>query len=288
MRIKNKFFERFKSVLFTAVLISCLSLSPIRIANAEEPAEQKPYKATTVDECIQEEACVWHAFYHQVFRQETYSPIHEKALQMRRLGKWAGKINITFVGNQTYGRHLNHFVEIVKDIGPFANLPIEILANPSNYYIVISNEIDKEFAIVEKVLNKTFTHGEARKAYEYSRNKSNGAFTINLLNPNSENIYSSLTFVDTNKVHNIANQLAVYFYVSYGLTGNIKGFDFSLMGQLDSGDIAFTDLDKFVLYLLYQPEFKSGQNIDEAEKIFKKIFEMKKESFLILLSKQEF
>lgn len=51
MRIKNKFFERFKSVLFTAVLISCFSLSPIRITHAEEPAEQKPYKATTAEDC---------------------------------------------------------------------------------------------------------------------------------------------------------------------------------------------------------------------------------------------
>jgi hypothetical protein len=57
-------------------------------------------------------------------------------------------------------------------------------------------------------------------------------------------------------------------YTGLGFGGALDNFPFSYQSGKDGGSIEFTELDKFLIALLYQPEFKNEMALSEVEAAF--------------------
>ena len=95
----------------------------------------------------------------------------------------------------------------------------------------------------------------------------------------SSDISTVLTIVDTNS-REAEYCMITHFYSGFGFWGYDTKQPFSFLSGKTPSETQFTKLDKFMLFLLYQPEFKSGQQAKDIKRVFENIYPKTKEKFL--------
>tara|TARA_B100001989_G_C24533275_1_gene462878 strand:+ start:286 stop:1077 length:792 start_codon:yes stop_codon:yes gene_type:complete len=263
-------------------MLRFLILIVLLVFPASVYAQEKPYKATTVDECIQEKECVWFAFEKQLRADSEATGIYKRNYIL----KWNKSIKFSVRGKNAQ-KFLPLIVDVSKQLAPF--IPININVNhESNFRIIYTDDIDKTFANIEPHLEQNMaTKGSIRKWYEEIKSRAEGAVGLVLSDgSNLKNLGAVLTLIDIN--HPAAKHItAMEYYSAFGLGGYLEDQPFSLLSDKTKTNIKFTKLDKFLLFLLYQPEFKSGQSFEEVKDIFDKIYENTKTKFLEKLQQQQ-
>jgi len=116
----------------------------------------KPYSAKTVDECIQEKACVWYAFDllvtqdYQNFTPESYDRSYnaKKIYKQRRdnwhLIKWVKKPKIAIIGNGAK-KYRTDIISFIKNIQPHFRKKVKIQNNYYNVVLIISDDVEREY-----------------------------------------------------------------------------------------------------------------------------------------------
>ena len=264
----------YMTTVFTGVVFTFLVYGNAHHAIAESLSD-KPYNAKTVEECIHEKECVWSVFSGQLFNISDVSNDYPRS----GLVRMRGKIAIMFAGNHAYGKYVNYFVSIAKELGPYADLPIDVLAQPYNHYIAITDDIDQEFSRIMPKLAELNALGYASGTFELYKEK--GCISFYITGADGGYITQVFTIIDTRKKQ-VEACMAQNFYASYGPA--IVKHEFS--GITDLKNIHFTKIDKFVLFLLYQSEFKGGQSFEQVKAVFEELYEAKKEIFLMKLDQE--
>lgn len=118
---------RIKLVLHLLCFIQLFLVIPL--AQAQETPSEKPYKATTVDECVQEKECVWYAFdllvtqdYQDfgtgtVLSAEDNVKIRQETRKKWKLVKWLRSPIVALIGNQSK-KEILKIEQLVKKVQP--------------------------------------------------------------------------------------------------------------------------------------------------------------------------
>jgi len=258
--------------LFSFLVLGLGSVS----AQAQEPSSNKPYKATTVDECIQEKECVWYMFINQIYKLSSFEQVFARG----HITKWSNEIRLAPSGKNEKN-YLKSIAEAVEELSPYLKYEVKTVSSKPNYQIIIANDIKTEIGRLEKALGNILGQnakgiiGGVERSYE-------GCFTILLDNQRTKDIILAFTLVDAH-YKDVKHCIAIEFYSALGFAGSLKHQQFSFLGDKSYGH--FTKLDKFLVYLLYRDEFKSGHSFEQTTKIFNKIFTNAKKDFLELEEK---
>ncbi|MCK5373670.1 MAG: hypothetical protein KAJ40_00145 [Alphaproteobacteria bacterium] len=247
------------------------------VCPAHEYKQQSTYKATSVDECINEKECVWHAFSKQV----GLADYGHWVVMGKSLHKWQKKMLFMAVGEaQNFLPQLTH--EAIRELDIF--FPYEIESErPPRYLMVFSDDVTKSLEEwKQKFSQRIVDEARSRMKYNSINNIEDGCYSISISNVGTKDISTVLTIVDTNN-ENAKYCMATHFYAAFGFWGYLDSQPFSFLACSSYEKIQFTKLDKFLLYLLYRPEFKSGQNLQQIKSIFDLIYSDSKENYLSML-----
>ncbi|GJL86257.1 MAG: hypothetical protein DHS20C02_20320 [Micavibrio sp.] len=106
----NKNIRTLQAVTIVISFLFMGALVPIH-SHAGEP--DRPYKATTVDECIQEKECVWYAFSNQLgLLDHRHRPRAD-----RKIHKWKEPLRILVTGDGK--KYTPGLVEVVNQLNIF-------------------------------------------------------------------------------------------------------------------------------------------------------------------------
>lgn len=271
---KNIFIQSkgFNMRLLILGFIAIISLVGCREGAAKDQSLEKLYKANTVDECIQEKECVWHAFINQIY-ESSYAT---NVLMRNHLSRWEGNIRSRVGGNKAK-EYIDKYIKFSKDLTPYISSKIDVDFLNSNYIIIFTDAFDQEVNNLLVSLEENKISSKVKNSIKNKTYKNNECLTVNLSSKNGESIIHSVSIINVIST-DFDRCLAASIYSSFGMTGEIKNQDFSYFNEVRS-DKSFTKLDKFLIFLLYQKEFKSGQNFKEVGKIFNKNFKTYQNNF---------
>lgn len=207
-------------------------------ANADTPAAgDKPYKATTVDECIQEKECVWHAYKNIILEKDASN-----------VRKWYIPIKIGVLGNnkEFAEKAVQEFSrKLPKDFPIF----LGIAGEGVNFVIVVSDDFDRDLNHTYKDFFLSNFGDLIYKSFEYfkpllSRSTKPNSFGQPFLSKNYHYIGYILFIRDAETVS------------LYGRLLNIIGFTsppYYLDGITDYNDDMLNKLNFLLLEILYHP-----------------------------------
>jgi len=249
-----------------------LIISPL-VANAKSPPTKPSYNAKTAEECILEKQCAWYAFGLQlgIFDYVQWVKVG-KALR-----KW-GQVLPVATGGQAQ-EYLPQFVNVSKQLGPYLKHGMTSDFKNPQYIVIFTDNVDRIFSLWEERLDMRMGKVKSRFIYDRIKRDYEGCLSFQTKNKLTEDISSVFTIIDTNSPY-AEYCMAVNFYDALGLYGYLETQPFSFLSDKNKKDIKFTDLDLFLLFLLYQPEFKSGMRATEIRDIYMKIYDRAKKDFL--------
>lgn len=144
---------------------------------------------------------------------------------------------------------------------------------------MFSDDVNRTFDLWEERLDKRTDDGKSRVLFNKIKDGYEGCLSLHTKNKETNNISAVFTIIDV-KSHHAQYCMAANFYKALGLYGYSEGQPFSFLSDKNQQEIKFTKLDKFLLFLLYQEEFKSGMQQDEIKNIFEKVYDRSKKDFL--------
>lgn len=225
----------------------------------------KPYKAITVDECIQEKECVWFAF-EKLLLGSTQAPNERQYWIFKR---WEKAPSIQIMDGDIYEDRIR---EVVAQINPHLPFDIQVNGEKINTFFVFADDIEEAFF---------------KKHYDYFKSifVTKMPLLEGLYRRNIEKSYCKLT-----KLHNKQKELMAsvslletdsqYFdecLVSnvYGLLSQKKSrlnmpFDWDKGPPVVQKEI--TDMDLFLLRVLYHPKFRSGMTFEQVSQQFDVVY----------------
>jgi len=235
-------------------------------------AKDKPYKATTVDECINEKECVWYAFEKHItlsdFETVEYSSLKDEKVS---ISKWEEPVTVYF-NDQSNKQHLLQVAKALKQIEPYFGQPISIDKN-YNMLIMFSDDFEKDITVkYRRFFNVMFDGDKVFNWYQTYGRRKEVCFDLSIDNTESFNVTGNIIFI--NKKSRLFDYCAFStIYSALGLSSAIDDFGFSFFSSKGKGtENELTKLDLFLIYLLYQPEFQSGMGPVEARSIFDEIY----------------
>ena len=236
-----------KKSLFMVVLgILCV----LFIGNKAHSTQQYFYQSETIDECIREKECVWYAF-------ERLS-LSSSAL----VAKWNRPIKIKVIGG-----YVNEAEAVIDTVSK--SFPYEISVE-STYDILlffsedVESDIEKYSSLFQNILEDDVVY----RFYKQLRNKE--CFNINFLG--KKNIIDfSVVFVTVNPEIREAC-LNQHLFQALGFFQYIQGFPFSVSNLGYEQPKEITQLDLFLLQILYDSKFKAHMTPDEKKKAFDEIY----------------
>jgi len=147
-----------KTKLFqVSVFALCLLIVSIIATQSPSKEPEKPYKATTIDECLDERACLKYVFLREVI--ENYDVMFDSKRKDFRLKKWYSPVYFNVIGSgqenrdkaqqianevhdvlEVLGRYFGYRIEYTQDWQKInsillysPNLDQELKSNPSNF-----------------------------------------------------------------------------------------------------------------------------------------------------------
>ena len=193
------------------------------------------------------------------------------------LHKW-GQVLRVATGGQAQN-YLPQFVKVSEQLGPhIKHGMIADFKNPQ-YIVIFTDDVDRVFNLWEERLDESVGKGRSRIFFNQMKTSKAGCISFHGKNKLTQNISSVFTLVDTTSPE-AEYCMAVSFYDALGLYGYLETQPFSFLSNKNHEEIKFTDLDLFLLFLLYQPEFKSGMNAKEVRSVFMEIYDRAKTDFI--------
>lgn len=259
-------------ILLAIVVLGAFILAPNSFA---DEGSEKPYKASTVDECIQEKECVWYAFSRQLALDD-YTRWVVNGKSLRKWDHFLG-FRASSNGHARPSDYLPQLHEgIIKPLEKYLPDPLTV---SGKYAIFFADDIQKTINDAVEDFNKIQIETQRTKSqYNKEHEGNEGCYTTIMIEKGHNAITRAVTFVDT-KDKKAMYCTASHFYHALGLWGHLKDQPFSFLSD-DKNQIELTELDKFLVFLLYQPEFKNGQKAQEIERVFNKIYDTTKDKFL--------
>lgn len=232
-------------------------------------AESLSYNATTVEECIEEKACLKYVFMSEVVPE--YRNIRKKEETTFRLEKWKEPISISFWGIDKkledeiieYGVNAREVINSFKGFFPH---PIEIVnsADSSNVLVLYGENLDQALKEKEVELGQYINP----KALEVFRN--NNFLYPKVLKFTEEHVYTqgAILIEDNDDL-----QPPCFLFLFSGLLGIKNATASSFLSLLDYDGCQITYLHKVMVSFLYHPQMKPGMNLKEVEVAFDVIYD---------------
>lgn len=254
-------------------LLAIFSLGACKDTKAKDTSKQseKPYKATTVDECINEKECVWYALSKHINLSDVeYVESEEERKKNAIVEKWKSPISIHFNGKYKK-EHLLQFAKNVRELEPFVIEPISI-SKKHNLLVFFSDDFEEDITKNYRSLFKEMFFGSDTVFNTYKSKYRQNAVCLHVMIRNYETgeIHGGVIFINPNsdkRDHCMKSQI----YYALGFKSAVTDFPFSTL-SMQRGDGPYSKLDLFLMYLLYKPEFTSGSDMKQAKKSFEKIY----------------
>lgn len=277
-----------------ALLLGFAGTYVFSFASTAKETHTKPYKATTIDECIEEKECVWYSF----SRMLQISTRRGKPRPEQTISKRDSPLKITIVSEEKkYNEVLNNFVENVSPLFPYA-IEISVKESPSdktyitdsNSYIFFTDDIERSYVkhvgfaddlYYFHLKERKLIYSHVRKEYAaiYPENgKPSDCSKTSLFNPKSSNILATYSYISTEN-SDALKCFSMVLYSNLGLTGRLDFIPFSIFS---SEYKSLTELDRFLIFLLYQPAFKSGYDHKKVKAVFDDVFVGVRNKFLAM------
>ncbi|MCI4649479.1 DUF2927 domain-containing protein [Phaeodactylibacter sp.] len=234
-----------------------------------EHREKGGYKATTVEECINEEACVWYAFEGIAFGTELEE---DKVFHSKLINKREENLEILLMTDisEYHYRLVKTFLNKIEDLVPFKILFANEPSNPE-FYLFVSSQPNKDvkFLFSKDLLSIDETGTIWNKLVNTFYNTNAQCFGKVFLFDKNQIGYGFI-FLNTNIFEACLEEELVQ---SLGLMNDINGFQFSAFN--DGAIIKMTKLDWLLFEVLYDDRIKAGMNINEVQEIFPQIYQDK-------------
>lgn len=259
-----------QSIALIPLLLLIAFISP---SKADAPPKKPAYKAQNAEECIQEKECAWYAFGLQmgIFDYVQWVKVG-KALR-----KWGHDLPVSVKGNGN--SLLPTLADVSKQLDVYFPYEMKVDSYTPKYLLILTDNVDSAFNAWEKRLDESVGKGRSRILFNQMKTSKAGCISFHGQNKLTQNISSVFTLVDTTSPE-AEYCMAVNFYDALGLYGYLETQPFSFLSNKNHEEIKFTDLDLFLLFLLYQPEFKSGMSAKEVRSVFMEIYDRAKIDFM--------
>ena len=242
----------------------CATFLAAQLARADA---ERPYKATTVDECIQEKECVWYAFSGLATRIKI--PMSYKPPEEHRIRKWKRAAQATFATPDDNTRRYTPFLqELGTQIQPY--FPYDLfIPKPPNVFIFYSRDFKKDIeGVYKKDVHDIFMRDFGADGYKKLLQKNRQCFSY-MKTYGQDRYEIGMAFIFVNPDKNPEKCVRSQFMSILGLDAYYKDFPFSVTGPNHDD---FTKMDLFLIELLYKPEIKPGMASVELRQVFDRIY----------------
>jgi hypothetical protein len=248
------------------LVITLVSLTACREGEAKDSGllVEKPYKATSVDECINEKECVWYHFEKSLLSEYSI----QSSDGVSEIRKWSHPIDIHVVAENILSEKAEFLNEKLQDIVNQINqvFPYGVrFSNHNKILIVLTDDPDRDFEnkygqqILEQLGQKTYdsylTLPREREVFgveRYYEDTGDTALGYYFIKSNSSKVVESVRKV---------------FFLMLGFGFNIPDLEFSFLSN-KRHFFQPTQLDFFMIELLYHNSFVSGMPKNKIKNSF--------------------
>ncbi len=246
------------SLLFVAFFIA-------RFFPAHAEQDTFPYKAITVDECIQEKECVW---YHLLLAVQA-EPMKQEITGNLNVRKWEEPIRFK-VKATTNGINGERIDGWYKSVARFTTQKISV-EEVENFLILLTDDIEAELeGPYRKIFQGVFGDDRILDHYRAGpKKRGDKCHYVLLQDPRLNNaVYSYFSFIQ--KDHpDIQSCIKEAIYVGLGLSSIAN----SLIFENYQTDGPYTKLELLLILLVYQDRIRSGMSFDELKLTFHEIYD---------------
>ncbi|MCI4649480.1 DUF2927 domain-containing protein, partial [Phaeodactylibacter sp.] len=237
-----------------------------------EHRERGGYKATTVEECINEEACVWYAFKGIALGAEIYGDGNNLKNAGETIKKRTEDTEFLIDADLTK-EQLEYLKDHLTKINNLTQFKVSAIYQGKGDYIIYSSH--DPFKDIHGYL-KNELHEIYDNDYLYNKiistlkDREGICFANSFFNEDTSVISAGLIFLNYNFFKECTEEEITQ---SLGLMNDINGFQFSAFN--DGAIIKMTKLDWLLFEILYDDRIKAGMNINEVQEIFPQIYQDK-------------
>ena len=235
-------------------------------------AEDIPYKATTVDECIQEKACVW---YHLLLATQM-APDQQRITPLLSVKKWEKPVRIRIIGRSpgVTKKQIDEVTAVansyMQQLNPYLLQDISV-DQKYNFLILVTDDIEREISgdDLGKMFRKTYGGDLALHAYRDANESNKQCYIAHMRDLSGKGgIYAFFTFIqkDNPKIEECIREA---MYSGFGPAD----ISYSPLLEKYQDSDSYSKLELLILFLLYQDNIQSGMNLDEMKKEFLKMYE---------------
>ncbi len=250
--------------LFACLSVLCSLAQPISSFASDNVDTPKPYKATTVDECIQEKECVWYHFLKAIQVEDSGEHLSE----IVNIRKWGADVRFRRLGVDDRVSSLK-IDDLLKQLVPFVSQPVSG-NNKYNFAVVFTDDIEKELSgPFREPFRRAFGSDTLLDTYkETSKNDKERCFNFYIqdIDKNMQ-IFSYFAFIQKDH-ENIDLCLKNVLFSGFGLWA-IADDVFPESQNIHS----YSKLDVLLIFMLYQDYFKSAMSFEEVKETFNKIYD---------------
>ncbi|PCJ97305.1 MAG: hypothetical protein COA45_10240 [Zetaproteobacteria bacterium] len=262
MNLISRVFSYQKTIFWALCLLSLLSFPSLSYAQSDAP--EQPYKATTVDECIQEKACFWHHFLLAI----QVSSIERKVSENINIKKWTRPIRFRRFGRpEDVPRNMVN--EYIRQIEPFIAQSISA-DTKYNFSIIFTDDIERDLSgSYNGVFTDTFGRNVPLEAYRLDQKlRGEKCYHFNIQNSNRQlDLSGYFTFIQRDH-SDVESCLKKAIYKGFGL----DDISYTPIVKTHNNVKTYSKLELALMQLLYQDFFKSGMTFSEVEMVFNKIY----------------
>jgi len=253
---------------FLSIFGMAMFLTPVP-AIASDNAQ--PYKATTVDECIQEKECVWYAY------SRALSLVNVKGTPQNNQTLYKRINDVTIRTSKKERSSSSGFSQAVSALSSLYTRKIDIVDNQkANTLFVFTNDIEGAYLnVLNAIGQKSLNSNQEYVAIVPENRGPSDCSVLKFINSKSSGYFASYAFIKDEG--SSQKCMIMSLYNSFGFSGRTNNIPFSIFSDASE---YFTQLDLFMFFLLFQPEFKNGDNYEKTRTVFNDIFEEKKKLFL--------
>ncbi|QQG36901.1 MAG: hypothetical protein HYS17_03775 [Micavibrio aeruginosavorus] len=221
----------------------------------------KPYKAETVDECIQEKECVWWIF-KKLFLQDAQHATKDDVLM-----RWERPVDIRVMDGDKY---LNELHSVIADLQPQFPHKIYINGNGANVFFLFGENIEKAYLkhhrFFESILRNRMVFIDAMLSPNISTSNCGSVY----LNNSKKEIIGGLLL---STISSKTRVNCINFNAYKILTANgIWALPSALDENFKDPEAHMTKLDHFILRLFNSPLLTTGMPLAEIEGRFNNVY----------------
>ncbi|MAQ70699.1 MAG: hypothetical protein CL565_00730 [Alphaproteobacteria bacterium] len=210
--------------------------------------------AKTPTECIYDKECVWYAFYNLINR----SAMGEESKNI--LSKWQTDIGYAISPTDTpkYNKYKSEIEKVFEKLDPY--FPYDISFNKQfNYLLFFSQNFGEDIHqnyrdfFLRLTENNLMVREGLLSFFPKEENATCGNFPVTEKNV----ILWSINFVNPQKSRTDCLHHSLIY--TLGFSGRLRQFPFSSLNSVNSDvEVSITNLDLFLVALLYQEDFQPG------------------------------